>query len=91
VIGISVDSFFALKHFKADQKLNYTLLSDFNRETIRAYDLVHHEFAFGYKDVAKRATVVLDKEGVVRFIDVTPTPGDLPNMDAIKAAVKAIG
>ena len=90
VIGISVDSFFALKHFAADQKLGYTLLSDFNKETIKAYDLVHHDFAFGYKDVAKRATIVLDKEGVVRYTQILPSPGDFPDMDAIKAAVKSL-
>ena len=53
--------------------------------------MVHHEFAFGYKDVAKRATVVIDKEGVVQFMQVLPSPGDLPDMDAIKAAVKKLG
>lgn len=90
VVGISVDSFFALKHFAADQKLGYTLLSDFNKETIKAYDLVHHDFAFGYKDVAKRATIVLDKEGVVRYTQILPSPGDFPDMDAIKAAVKSL-
>ncbi len=90
VIGISVDSFFALKHFAADQKLGFTLLSDFNKEVIKAYDLVHHEFAFGYKDVAKRATIVIDKEGIIRFMEILPSPGDFPNMDAIKAAVKSL-
>lgn len=90
VIGISVDSFFALKHFATDQKLNFTLLSDFNKDTIKAYDLVHHEFAFGYKDVAKRATVVIDKEGVIKFMEILPSPGELPNMEAIKAAVKGL-
>ena len=88
VVGISVDSFFALKHFAADQKLGYTLLSDFNKETIKAYDMLLPEFAFGYKNVAKRATLVLDKEGVIRFMEILPSAGDLPNMDAIKAAVK---
>ncbi|TAH43739.1 MAG: peroxiredoxin [Bacteroidetes bacterium] len=90
VIGISVDSFFALKHFATDQKLGFTLLSDFNKEVIKAYDMVQSEFAFGYKNVAKRATLVLDKEGVIRFMEILPSPGDFPNMDAIKAAVKSL-
>ncbi len=90
VIGISVDSFFALKHFASDQKLGFTLLSDFNKEVIKAYDMVQPEFAFGYKNVAKRATLVLDKEGVIRFVEILPSPGDFPNMDAIKAAVKSL-
>ncbi len=91
VIGISIDTFFALKKFKEEYKLGYTFLSDFNKKVINDYDMVHHEFAFGYKDVAKRATVVIDKEGVVQFMQVLPSPGDLPDMDAIKAAVKKLG
>jgi peroxiredoxin len=91
VIGISVDTFFALKRFAEDNKLKYTLLSDFNKTTIRDYDVVHHDFAFGYKDVAKRSTFVIDKEGVIRFIEILPSPGDFPDMDAIREAVKALG
>ncbi|HNS11257.1 MAG TPA: peroxiredoxin [Bacteroidia bacterium] len=90
VIGISVDTFFALKKFKEEFKLSFTLLSDFNKQVIRDYDMVHHDFAFGYKDVAKRATIVLDKEGVVQFTQILPSPGDFPDMDAIKAAVKKL-
>lgn len=90
VIGISIDTFFALKHFGAENKINYPLLSDFNKETIRAYDVVHHEFAFGYIDVAKRATFVLDSEGTIRFMEILPSPGDFPDMNAIKAAVQSL-
>ncbi len=90
VLGISVDTFFALKKFAEEQKIGYKLLSDFNKQVIKDYDLVQHEFAFGYKDVAKRATVVLDKDGVVRYMQVLPSPGDFPDMAAIKAAVQAL-
>jgi peroxiredoxin len=90
-IGVSVDSHFALKRFGEDNKITFPLLSDFNKTMIRDYDMVHHDFAFGYKDVAKRATVVLDKEGIVRFMEVLPNPGEMPNMDAIKQAVQQLG
>ena len=90
-IGISVDTLFAQKHFKDEYKLNdIILLSDFNKEVIRAYDVVHHDFIVGYKDVAKRCTFVIDKEGVIRFIEILPSPGDFPNMEAIQNAVKAL-
>lgn len=91
VIGISVDTLFALRHFAADYKLNDVLfLSDFNKDVINAYDVVIHDFAFGYHGVAKRATFVIDKEGIIRHIDVTPTPGDMPNMSAIKDALEKL-
>lgn len=89
-VGVSVDSFFALKRFGEDNKITFPLLSDFNKIMIRDYDMILPDFAFGYKNVAKRATVVIDKEGIVRFIEVLPNPGEMPNMDAIKQAVQQL-
>jgi peroxiredoxin len=90
-IGISVDTIFAQKHFKDEFKLNdILLLSDFNKEVINKYGVVHHDFIVGYKDVAKRSTFVIDKEGVIRFIEILPSPGDFPNMEAIQQAVKSL-
>lgn len=90
-IGISVDSIFALKKFKEDQKLNdLTLLSDYKKEAIAAYDIIGNNFSIGYDGVAKRATFVIDKEGILRFEEVLPAYGDFPNMEAIKNAVKAL-
>lgn len=91
VIGISVDTFFALKKFKEEYKLDsITLLSDFNKDTIKAYDVVIEDFAFGYHGVAKRSTFVIDKEGVIRFIEVLPSPADFPNLDAVKKALSEL-
>jgi peroxiredoxin len=90
VVGISVDTFFALKKFSDEFKIEFNLLSDFNKQTIRDYDIVFHEFAFGYKDVAKRSTFVIDKEGIVRFMEILPTPGEFPNMAAIREAVNKL-
>ena len=90
-IGVSVDSFFALKRFGEDNKITFPLLSDFNKIMIRDYDMILPDFAFGYKNVAKRATVVIDKEGIVRYIEVLPNPGEMPKMDAIKQAVQKLG
>jgi glutaredoxin-dependent peroxiredoxin len=86
-LSISVDSHFALKRFGEDNKISHKLLSDFNKVAIRDYDIVQKDFAAVYHDTAKRATFVLDKEGIIRFIEILPSPGDFPNMDAIKKAV----
>jgi peroxiredoxin len=90
IIGVSIDTLFALKRFGEDNKINFPLLSDFNKIAIKDYDVVHAEFAFGYKDVAKRATYVIDKDGIVRFVEVLPQLGDMPNMEAIKAALQEL-
>src|SRR5947208_11451253 len=41
VFGISVDTFFALKAFQEAEHLNFPLLSDFNKTTIRTYGVVN--------------------------------------------------
>lgn len=90
VIGVSVDSHFALKKFKEDNNISYSLLSDFNKNAIKDYGIVQDQFAGVYTNVSKRAVVVVDKAGIVRYVQVTPTPGDLPDMEPVKAAVKEL-
>ena len=90
VLGISIDSLFSLGEFKKQQQYNFDLLSDFNKEAITAYDLVIDPFAFGMKGVSKRAAFVIDKDGVVQYAEVTPTPGDLPNFVAIKETLERL-
>ncbi len=90
VFGISVDMSFSLGKFKEVNQLNFPLLSDFNKEAIGAYDIRNESFAAGFKGVAKRASFVIDKEGIVRFAEVLPNPGDYPNFDGIKKALEAI-
>ena len=90
VFGISVDMSFSLGKFKETNQLNFPLLSDFNKETITAYDIRNESFAAGFKGVAKRASFVIDKDGVVRFAEVLPNPGDYPNFDGIKKALEGL-
>jgi peroxiredoxin len=85
VIGISVDSIFTLGKFKEEQKLNFPLLSDFNKTASTSFDVLYEVFpAFEMQGVSKRAAFVVDKEGVVQYAEVCPTPGDLPNFTAIQ-------
>ena len=84
VVGVSVDTIFALKRYATEHHIGFPLLSDFNKEMIHSYDIVHHDFILGYKDVAKRATFVIDEEGIIRFAEVLHSLGSLPDIDAIK-------
>lgn len=90
VIGVSVDGTFVQKAFAKANNINVPLLSDYNRVMIRNFDVVHPEFAHGQKETAKRAAYVIDKDGLIRYVEVTPTPGDQLNFEAIKAAVAAL-
>ena len=84
VFAISVDSIFSLGKFKAEQNLNFTLLSDFNREAASAYGALYDEFVLGMKGVAKRSAFVIDKNGIVRYAEVLEDAGQIPDFNAIK-------
>lgn len=90
IFGISVDSLFSQIEWKAKNNYNFDILCDFNKTTINSYDVVHHDFAFGMKDVAKRAVFVIDKDGIIRHTEITPTPGDMPDLNAIKQCLSGL-
>ena len=82
VYGISVDTFFALKAFQADQKLSFPLLSDFNKQVIRDYG-VFNEDMIGLKGIAKRAVFVVDKDGIVRHREVLDDARNEPDYQKV--------
>lgn len=85
VFGISVDSLFTLAKYKSEQNLNFPLLCDFNKEASKAFGVLYETFpAFELQGVSKRASFVIDKEGVVRYAEVCASPGDLPDFNAIQ-------
>lgn len=91
VVGISVDSPFAQKFFAESNGLNFPLLSDYNREAVKAFEVQDPNFAGGtLPGVAWRSVFVLDKDGVVRWKWVAPAQGTEPDYTAVEAAVKAI-
>lgn len=90
VFGISIDPVPSLIKFKEDQNLQFTLLSDSNREAVRAYDAVYEDFAFGLKGVAKRSAFVIDKDGIIQYAKVLDNAGELPNFDAIQETLKSL-
>ena len=90
VLGISVDTVFTLAKFKEANNLNFRLLSDFNKETVRAYDVYLEDFSFDYHGVAKRSVFLIDKDGILRYSEVLPKPGDYPNMPELKSAVESL-
>ena len=90
VIGISVDSLFALAKYKEEQKLNFDLLSDFNKETSKAYGSLYQQFGFGMLGVSKRSAFVIDKNGVLKHSEVLENATDLPSFTAIQDCLKTL-
>jgi peroxiredoxin len=87
VLAVSVDSLFTLEQFKKAENYNFTLLSDFNKDVSRAYGSLYEDFVLDMKGVSKRSAFVIDKEGMVQYAEVLESAGDLPNFDAVKAAL----
>jgi peroxiredoxin len=89
LVGISVDAPFAQKAFAEKNGLNFPLLCDFERDAVREYGVLWNYLGGveGY-DVANRAIFILDDKGVIRFKWVAPAPGNLPDFDQVKAALR---
>jgi peroxiredoxin len=90
VIGISVDSLFTLDKFKKEQSLNFTLLSDFNKDVSTAYGCLYENFVLDMKGVSKRSAFVIDAQGAVQYAEVLESAGDLPNFEAIQACLATL-
>ncbi|HYC70548.1 MAG TPA: redoxin domain-containing protein [Opitutaceae bacterium] len=86
VLAISVDSPFAQEAWAKANNIKIKLLSDLNKTVIKAYDVVFPMLA-GVGDTAARAAFVVGKDGTIKYAEQTPTPKDLPNFAAVKAAL----
>lgn len=83
VLGISVDSHYSSTAFAERLRLSFPLLSDFKREASAAYGVLIHEAGH-----SGRAIFVVDKQGRVTYMDVSPAIGDpaqIPNQDRVLA------
>ena len=86
VVAISVDSFFTLKEFKKANNLNFTLLSDFNREVSEMFDVLYEDF-YGLNGVSKRAAFVINDNLEVEYAEILEDASKLPDFKAIQKAV----
>lgn len=64
--------------------LSYSILSDPELQAIDAYDLRHED---GERSMARSATFVIDKDGVVRWRDLTDNFRMRPRPETVAAAV----
>src|SRR6266853_757611 len=83
VLAVSVDTPFAQEAWAQKEKIGITLASDLNKEVTKQYDVLFPMLA-GVGDTAARAAFVIDKNGVVRYSEQTPTPKDLPDFSKVK-------
>ena len=85
VVGISTDSPFSHENWAKSVGIShYPLLSDMQRSVARAYGVYWPDW-----NANVRATFVIDKQGVIRFVE-RYGKGELPNPDKILAEVKKL-
>jgi glutaredoxin-dependent peroxiredoxin len=89
VLGVSTDTFFALKAWGDAQKLNFPLLSDYNKNVIRSYGVVNPDM-IGLKDIAKRAVFVIGRDGTIKHREVLDDARNEPNYDQVKQALASL-
>ncbi len=89
VLGITVDTFFALKAWGEQQGLTFPLLSDFNKEVIAKYDVVIPDL-IGMKGLAKRAVFVIGRDGLVKHREVLDDARNEPDYGKVMAALAAL-
>ena len=90
VLGISVDSVFTLAKFRELQGFNFPLLSDFNKTVARAYGCLCEHWILDMEGVAKRSAFIIDREGLVRYVEILEDAGKEPDFAAISGILKQI-
>ena len=86
VLPISVDSVPTLKEFKAKHGIRVDMLSDFRREVSRLYGVLDEERFF-----ARRAYVLIDRRGVVRWLHVEDQLGHRRETGELLARIEELG
>jgi peroxiredoxin len=86
VLGVSTDTFFALKAWGDQQELTFPLLSDYNKDVIRQYGVVNPDMV-GLKDIAKRAVFVIGRDGTVKHREVLDDARNEPDYGKVKESI----
>ncbi|MDQ6911631.1 MAG: redoxin domain-containing protein [Verrucomicrobiota bacterium] len=89
VYGISGDNPFAQEAWAKKENINVPLLSDYEHEVARAYDVAYDSFlpqiGLPMGGVPKRAVFVIDRDGVIQYSECNDDARALPNFEKIKA------
>jgi peroxiredoxin len=84
IVGLSRDSTWSHKAWKDANKITYDLLADPMLEVTRQYGLEHPAVPF----ISHRATVIVNKEGKVAYVQIQEKTPEARDLDAVKAALK---
>ena len=88
VIGISTDSVYVLEKYKEEQRLNFLLASDYNKEVTLAFGIDYELKSFEMKGVSKRSAFIIDENGIIQYAEVVEKSGELPDFNAIHSTLE---
>src|SRR5579863_7884153 len=86
IVSISMDSYHALNAWAKAIQTSFPLLSDFYPEG-SVVDLYGVRHTLG---MPERALFVIDKEGIIRYIEVLNAPGNMPNNEDLFEALRKL-
>jgi peroxiredoxin len=89
VLGVSTDTFFALKAWADAQHFTFPLLSDYNKTVIAKYGVVNPDM-IGLHNIAKRATFVIDRSGTIRYREVLDDARNEPDYGRLRQALATL-
>lgn len=90
VFGISTDSIFVLAKWKEEQRISFPLLADYNKEVTKLFGVDYMEFVHEMKGTSKRSAFVIDKHGIVQYVEVLESAGDMPDFEKIKSVINRL-
>lgn len=88
VLGCSTDTPFTLGKFKAEQNLEFDLLSDYNHEVNKAYDVQEAVWILNLHGPAKRSAFIIDGNGIIQYSEQMASAGEQVNFAAMKAVLE---
>jgi len=89
-VAISVDKPEESRDLMRKAHYTFTFLSDPNLDAIRRYDIVHKGAGMGGRDIARPAEFLVDRDGVVRWRNLTEDIRVRARPEAMLAAAKAL-
>jgi peroxiredoxin len=90
VLGVSVDHIGAQQAFAEKLGLTYPLVDDFSRDIVQKYGVMDDDPNSPFFRYAKRAYVIIDKQGIVRYRHIMDQPGHLLDSEEILGQVAKV-
>ena len=90
VLGVSVDHIGAQQAFAEKLGLTYPLIDDFSRDIVQKYGVMDDNPNSPFFRYAKRAYVIIDKQGIVRYKHIMDQSGHLLDSEEILGQVAKI-